>query len=153
MKKKVRNILQVLVIIAAGFVTLLIIYPPLRVELFLMRKLRNAPYIELHSYLTEQTITITDKNDIKALLESMDKNAPDREMGDSEYFAYICIPLPDKIKSLDGTEEDLFLPIYIGKDGTVQWGMPPDEDSFEYDPGLRDKVVELCRKYKLEIDY
>ena len=151
-KKIIRNILRILAIIAVGFALSLVIYPLLR-EVFIMRQLRNAPYIKLHSYSTDKTITITDKNDIKALWESMDKKAPDRDMGSSEHFAYICIPLPDKIKLIDGTEEDLLFPIYIDKDGNVLWGIPPDEDNFYYDPGFRDKVVELCQKYNLEIDY
>jgi len=92
-------------------------------------------------------VEIENKEDIEKLWNAMDVFGFNQSGYPNDSFTYIAYDI-----DIEGEHIELGFPIYIHASGTTLWGMSPDRDRYYYMPDLRDVVIELCEKYKIEID-
>ncbi|MHC4855936.1 MAG: hypothetical protein ACYS72_05995 [Planctomycetota bacterium] len=149
---KKRKVLKVIYLCFIGLLLAFLIidtfYPQVWWHLKYSKFFRNASRVEIYSYKTEQRIIIENKQDIKRLWRAMDVWGFEQTgYPDDDSFAYIAYDI-----DIENEHIEQGFPIYIHESGVTLWGMPPDRDRYYCMPDLRDIVIDLCKKYNVEID-
>ncbi|MHC5182989.1 MAG: hypothetical protein ACYSPI_01770 [Planctomycetota bacterium] len=147
-KKLFKVILSSIVGLLLTFLIIDTFFPQVWWHLKYSKFFRNASRVEIYSYKTEQRIIIENKQDIKRLWRAMDVwDFEQTGYPDDVSFAYIAYDI-----DIENEHIELGFPFYIHESGVTLWGMPPDRDRYYNMPDLRDTVIDLCKKYNIEID-
>ncbi len=146
MKKHTKSIIIIAGIVFALSLNILLIYPYAEFYIRMRRTIRNAPYIEFHSYQSNTTKKVEEREVAHRLWMALSvlnrKKASDASISscndkENPCLAYVAFPIHI------GNDMVFDWPIHVYKDGTVLWGIPPKRRRYFYMPSFRDAVMEI----------